>query len=82
LEVADFIVHAIGGQARANLLAQAPLRRDFRSVFDIHDQRLASSMSIDSVTVDRGASSANLTEDLGKGWLKFCWSLSHKNSQS
>jgi hypothetical protein len=51
-EVADFVVHAIGGQARANLLVQAPPRRDFRSVFDIPDQRLASFMSIASVTVN------------------------------
>lgn len=47
LEVADFIVHAAGGQARAELAGRRDRRRDFQAVFN--SGALASVINVDRV---------------------------------
>jgi len=54
LEVADFIMHAVGRQARQNLKSRGDFVPDFCAVFHAVDRRLTSYMEIDSVTIDAG----------------------------
>ena len=49
LEVADFIVHAVGRQARHRLQSQEGFVRDFAAVFHTVDAKLASFISVDRV---------------------------------
>ena len=41
LEVADFAMHAVGGQARSMLTTRDTFRRDFRAVFHTADPTLS-----------------------------------------
>ena len=50
LEVADFIMHAVGRQARQNLKGRRTFLPDFEAVFHNIDRHLVSFMEIDSVT--------------------------------
>jgi hypothetical protein len=49
LEVADFIVHAVGRQARYNLTSPGTFLRDFRAVFHAVQDRLTSFMEVQAV---------------------------------
>jgi hypothetical protein len=51
LEVADFIVHSVGRQARQNLVKRGSFVRDFKAVFHSVDPRLVSFMEVASITV-------------------------------
>lgn len=50
LEVADFVMHTVGGQVRSRLKGRAGFRLDFQSVFHSVDGTLTSYMEIDTVT--------------------------------
>lgn len=50
LEVADFIMHAVGRQARQNLTQRGTFALDFKAVFHSVDAKLASFIEIDKVT--------------------------------
>jgi hypothetical protein len=50
LEVADFVMHAVGRQARQNLKKRGDFVPDFCSVFHSVDQKLTSFMEIESIT--------------------------------
>lgn len=49
LEVADFIMHAAGGQVRGSLKGRTGFRLDFQSVFQSVEDQLASYMSVEEV---------------------------------
>jgi hypothetical protein len=49
LEVADFIMHAVGRQARQNLKARGTFLLDFQAVFHKVDRKLVSFMEVGSV---------------------------------
>ena len=57
LEVADFVMHAIGRQARQNLTKRGDFTPDFCAVFHSIDQKLTSFMEVESVTVNDGGHS-------------------------
>jgi len=50
LEVADFVMHAVGRQARQNLKERGVFVPDFKAVFHTVDRKLASHMELVSVT--------------------------------
>jgi hypothetical protein len=50
LEVADFVVNAVGGQGRQNLKDRTTYRRDFEAVFHSVDRRLTSFADVTSVS--------------------------------
>jgi hypothetical protein len=50
LEVADFIMHAVGRQARQNLQQRGIFAPDFCAVFHTADRKLASFMEVAAVT--------------------------------
>ena len=50
LEVADFIMHAVGRQARQNLKQRGVFVPDFKAVFQSVDQKLVSFIEVDTVT--------------------------------
>jgi hypothetical protein len=50
LEVADFVMHAIGRQAKQNLKKRGIFLPDFQAVFHGIDRRLLSFMEVESVT--------------------------------
>ena len=50
LEVADFIMHAVGRQARQNLKQRGVFVPDFQAVFHTVDRKLTSFMEVDAVT--------------------------------
>jgi hypothetical protein len=50
LEVADFIMHAVGRQTRQNLKQRSVFVEDFKAVFHGIDQKLVSFMEVASVT--------------------------------
>lgn len=52
LEVADFIMHAIGRQARQNLSERGKFLPDFKAVFHSIDPRLVSFMEVSSVSIN------------------------------
>lgn len=52
LEVADFIVHAVGRQARQNLERRGEFVPDFKAVFHSVDSTLVSYMEVESITVN------------------------------
>jgi hypothetical protein len=52
LEVADFVMHAVGRQARQNLKKRGDFAPDFCAVFHSVDRKLASFMEIDTVSKD------------------------------
>jgi hypothetical protein len=54
LEVADFIMHAVGRQARQNLAKRGVFVPDFRAVFHVVDRKLTSYMEVDSVIINSG----------------------------
>lgn len=49
LEVADFIMHAIGRQVRQNLQSRAVFASDFQAVFHHVDQRLVSYVEVATI---------------------------------
>jgi len=49
LEVADFVMHAIGRQARHNLTKQGSFLADFCAVFHAVDPKFTSFMEVDAV---------------------------------
>jgi hypothetical protein len=51
LEVADFVMHAVGGQMRRNLKRRGSFGRDFRSVFHEVDRKLTSFVEVQSMTM-------------------------------
>jgi hypothetical protein len=51
MEVADFIMHAVGGQMRHNLTQRGSFRQDFRSVFQDVDRKLSSFVEVQSMTM-------------------------------
>ena len=53
LEVADFVIHTAGAQARAHL-AGKPIRKDFELVFQSVDKRLVAFIQIGNVSVVEG----------------------------
>lgn len=55
LEVADFIMHAVGRQARQNLKKRGDFAPDFCAVFHSVDRKLASFMEVASVVRNDGA---------------------------
>ncbi len=57
LEVADFIMHAVGRQARQNLRRRGDFVPDFCSVFHAVDRRLTSYIEVDSVAANSGIQS-------------------------
>ena len=52
LEVADFVMHAVGHQARRNLKRRGSFVPDFCAVFHAVDGKLTSFMEVGSVTKD------------------------------
>ncbi len=50
LEVADFVMHAVGRQARKNLIKRSDFALDFKAVFHSVDERLVSFMEVHTVT--------------------------------
>ena len=50
LEVADFVMHAIGRQARQNLKERGTFVPDFKAVFHAVDRRLVSFIEVAAVT--------------------------------
>lgn len=54
LEVADFVMHAVGRQARQNLKKRGDFVPDFCAVFHSVDRRLTSFMEVESVTGNNG----------------------------
>jgi hypothetical protein len=50
VEIADFIMHAVGRQARQNLTERGV--PDFRAVFHAVDRKFTSYMEVDSVIID------------------------------
>jgi hypothetical protein len=52
LEVADFIIHAVGRQARQNLVQRGVFVRDFEAVFHSVEHKLVSFMEVDSVEIN------------------------------
>ena len=50
LEVADFVMHAIGRQAKQNLKKRGTFLPDFNAIFHAVDPRLVSFMEVDAVT--------------------------------
>jgi hypothetical protein len=55
LEVADFVMHAVGRQARQNLKKRGDFVPDFCAVFHAVDRRITSFMEVASVVHDTGA---------------------------
>lgn len=51
LEVADFIMHAIGRQARQNMKERGVFAPDFKAVFHAIDRKLVSYMEVASVAI-------------------------------
>jgi hypothetical protein len=51
LEVADFVVHAVGRQARQNLRQRGVFVPDFKAVFHGVDRRMVSYMDVESIAV-------------------------------
>jgi hypothetical protein len=51
LEVADFVVHAVGRQARANLKQRSGFALDYAAVFQSVDPRLTSLMEVESTAL-------------------------------
>jgi hypothetical protein len=49
LEVADFIMHAVGRQARQNLKQRGVFAPDFKAVFQSVDHKLASFIEVETV---------------------------------
>jgi hypothetical protein len=58
LEVADFVMHAVGRQARQNLKKRGDFTPDFCAVFHAVDRRLTSFMEVESVVRNNEGSSA------------------------
>jgi hypothetical protein len=58
LEVADFIMHAVGRQARQNLKKRGDFVADFCAVFHSVDQKLTSFMEVSSVEPNDGVANA------------------------
>jgi hypothetical protein len=58
LEVADFVIHAVGRQVRQNLKKRGDFVPDFCSVFHAVDRRLTSFTEVASVTHDAGTGTA------------------------
>jgi hypothetical protein len=56
LEVADFVMHAVGRQARYNLTRRGVFLADFCAIFHAVDRRLASFVEVSAVTINDGAS--------------------------
>jgi hypothetical protein len=54
LEVADFVMHAVGRQARQNLKKRGDFAPDFCAVFLAVDRRLTSFMEVESVVRNEG----------------------------
>ena len=54
LEVADFVMHAVGRQARQNLKKRGEFAPDFCAVFHSTNRNLTSFMEVESVTRDDG----------------------------
>jgi hypothetical protein len=52
LEVADFIMHAVGRQARRIVEGRSDFALDFQAVFHSVDRKLVSFMGVDSITKD------------------------------
>jgi hypothetical protein len=50
LEVADFIMHAVGRQARKNLKQRDGFLLDFQAVFHSVDRKLASFIEVNAVS--------------------------------
>jgi len=59
LEVADFVMHAVGRQARQNLKKRGDFVPDFCATFHAVDPRLTSFMEVASVTRNEGAGAAS-----------------------
>jgi len=59
LEVADFVMHAVGRQARQNLKKRGDFVPDFCATFHSVDQKLTSFMEVASVTRNEDASAAS-----------------------
>src|SRR5262245_18348862 len=53
LEVADFVMHAVGRQARHKLQRREGVVPDFKAIFHTVDEKLASFMLVDDATIDR-----------------------------
>jgi hypothetical protein len=61
LEVADFVMHAVGRQARHNLTQRGSFVPDFRAVFHAVDPKLISFIEVEMVT--KNAESATVSEE-------------------
>jgi len=55
LEVADFVMQAIGRQARQNLSGRGTFAPDFKAVFPAVDRRLVSFIEVESITRNENA---------------------------
>lgn len=53
LEVADFIMHAVGRQAKHNLARRGSFEPDFCAVFHAVNSKLSSFMEVGSITLNR-----------------------------
>jgi hypothetical protein len=53
LEVADFVMHAVGRQARQNLKYREIFVPDFKAVFHTVDSKLLSYIDVESVTINQ-----------------------------
>jgi hypothetical protein len=59
LEVADFVMHAVGRQARHNLTQRGSFTPDFCAVFHAVDAKLASFMEVGTVTMNEAPPAAS-----------------------